>query len=423
MDLEKKVLEKISPTISEKIEIDRIVKLFEKRIKEEVEKIDINAEPLLVGSVAKGTFLKNPDIDIFILFPKNLEREKLEKYGLQIGFAVLPNGETKYAEHPYVCGKYSGYNIDIVPCYKIDKASERLSAVDRTPFHTKYIVEKMPEEKKSDVLLLKQFLKGIGVYGAEAMVQGFSGYLCELLVLKYGSFRNTLKNAKYDEVFFFPDPVDKNRNVASALLKKNILTFLHASKAYLAKPSIKFFFPKKLKPISIKELEKKIKERKTKIVLVEFQKPKISEDILYPQLRKGLKAISRVCEEYGFKIFKSSFFVNHNIFYLFEFETFSLPKIRKHFGPPVLHRNADKFLKKWKGKAYVEDENWAVEIFREYTEPEEFIKSKIKELNLGKNLNEFVSKGFKVLSGKKLLKKNYSYQLTKFFDTRFRWEY
>ena len=31
-------------------------------------------------------------------------------------------------------------------------------------------------------------MQGIGVYGAEIKVGGFSGYLCELLVMKYGGF-------------------------------------------------------------------------------------------------------------------------------------------------------------------------------------------------------------------------------------------
>ena len=43
-------------------------------------------------------------------------------------------------------------------------------------------------EQHDQVRLLKQFLKGIGVYGADAKVCGFSGYLAELLVLRYGDF-------------------------------------------------------------------------------------------------------------------------------------------------------------------------------------------------------------------------------------------
>ena len=36
-------------------------------------------------------------------------------------------------------------------------------------------------------------MKGVGVYGAEIRVGGFSGYLCELLTLSFGSFTDILK--------------------------------------------------------------------------------------------------------------------------------------------------------------------------------------------------------------------------------------
>ena len=49
---------------------------------------------------------------------------------------------------------------------------------------------------EGDVLLLKQFLKGVGVYGSELKVGGLSGYLSELLVIRYGSFPKVLRAAK-----------------------------------------------------------------------------------------------------------------------------------------------------------------------------------------------------------------------------------
>jgi tRNA nucleotidyltransferase (CCA-adding enzyme) len=36
-------------------------------------------------------------------------------------------------------------------------------------------------------------MAGIGVYGAEIKVGGFSGYLCELLILHHNSFLDTVK--------------------------------------------------------------------------------------------------------------------------------------------------------------------------------------------------------------------------------------
>ncbi|MEM2508935.1 MAG: nucleotidyltransferase domain-containing protein, partial [Candidatus Thermoplasmatota archaeon] len=67
MKILEEVLKKISPNEEEKKEIESVVK----EIKDLIEKIKPeDAEAMLVGSVAKDTYLKNAlDIDFFILFP------------------------------------------------------------------------------------------------------------------------------------------------------------------------------------------------------------------------------------------------------------------------------------------------------------------------------------------------------------------
>ena len=74
-----------------------------------------------------------------------------------------------------------------MPCYRVASGAEIRSAVDRTPFHTRYIRERIAPFV-DDVLLLKQFAKAGGVYGSDQMTEGFAGYLCELLILHYGGF-------------------------------------------------------------------------------------------------------------------------------------------------------------------------------------------------------------------------------------------
>ena len=76
-------------------------------------------------------------------------------------------------------------------------ATQLKSAVDRTLLHTKYITSHLKEEQKSEVLLLKKFMSEIKTYGSEFKVGGFAGYLCELLILKYGTFEKLLENAQY----------------------------------------------------------------------------------------------------------------------------------------------------------------------------------------------------------------------------------
>ena len=84
--------------------------------------------------------------------------------------------------------------VNIVPCYKV-ALGEWKSAADRSPYHTKYIISKLDDRLRLEARLFKKFVKASRVYGAEVRVQGFSGYVCEVLILKYGSFQSVLEVA------------------------------------------------------------------------------------------------------------------------------------------------------------------------------------------------------------------------------------
>lgn len=65
------VLRRVKPTPEEDRRIEEVVRELMERIERAKELLqlpwEIRAE--LVGSIAKGTHLKDPDIDIFLLFP------------------------------------------------------------------------------------------------------------------------------------------------------------------------------------------------------------------------------------------------------------------------------------------------------------------------------------------------------------------
>jgi tRNA nucleotidyltransferase (CCA-adding enzyme) len=188
-DIEKKVLKVVTPSQSDRKKLEEVVQDLKKQVKQEIAKRNLPASIEIVGSTAKDTYLKNNlDIDLFIVFPTTFSKENIAHNSLSIGRKILKNTEECYAEHPYIRGYFKNYKAEIVPCYKIESASQKLSAVDRTPLHTKYVKEHLHESQKQEVRLFKQFLIGIGCYGAEAEIEGFSGYLCEIVIMKYGSF-------------------------------------------------------------------------------------------------------------------------------------------------------------------------------------------------------------------------------------------
>ena len=188
-------LKRVKPTLHERDKLEEFCELVVEKLREK----GYGAE--LEGSLAKDTWVSgNHDVDIFMFFEKSVGREELEKTGLEVGKKVIKElggkPEIAYAEHPYARAKIGNFDLDIVPCYRVESAGELQCAVDRTPFHTEYVQRHMTEEEKGQVRLLKQFMKGVGIYSAKEKVRGFSGYLCELLILKYGSFKKLLRAAK-----------------------------------------------------------------------------------------------------------------------------------------------------------------------------------------------------------------------------------
>ena len=161
----------------------------------------IDAEAMAVGSVAKNTWLSGKsDIDIFIHFHIDTDMDVLKEKGMELAYKTNNafNGKASehYASHPYLTCDIDGFEVDIVPCYRIEEGDSIISAVDRTILHTKYIQKHLDEEQEGEVLLLKKFMDAIGTYGSEFKTGGFAGYLCELLILNYGTFEDTLRNAQ-----------------------------------------------------------------------------------------------------------------------------------------------------------------------------------------------------------------------------------
>ncbi|MEM5802188.1 MAG: CCA tRNA nucleotidyltransferase [Candidatus Aenigmatarchaeota archaeon] len=438
-----KVLKKIKPKLTEKKELENLAKNSLELTKKLASKYQ--AKAILAGSVTRDTWLPDKkEFDIFILFPEELEEKKMEELGLEIGKKVIKKFKGKfkieYAEHPYVSGSIKGIDVDIVPAYELKSLEKIKSAVDRTPFHVKYIEEHLSLEQSDQVRLLKQFVKAINAYGADAKTQGFSGYVCELLIIKYKNFIDALKAIvnwmpgeiidlenfyeKKDypqlrqkfrgQALIIIDPTDKNRNTSSALSSENFFKIKKHARQFLEKPSENFFFERKINPITEKEFIKNLKHRKTQILIIKFYPPKTVPDILWPQLRKFANRLKNILEEtkYEFKVFGKDVYTNEKDFalVLLEMEIFELPFIQKRRGPLIFDLDDSKrFLEKHSKIAisgpYVEDNFWVAEVRRRFlTAKEKLIDTLNKDLDIlkAKGIPELIAKeiskkGFKVI--------------------------
>ncbi len=332
------VLEKTRPEENETRKINEISSILNSKVTEQ------GLEPLIVGSIAKGTNLKGADIDLFIRFDKNIN---LKEEGLRVARKILPDGKELYAQHPYLRGEIEGIGIDLVPCYTIKDSSKSISAVDRTPFHTKWVNSNIAG-REDEVRLTKQFLKGAGAYGANAAVGGFSGYLVEILIIKYGNFEKLIheisrwrppliiqnvENAP-ESAMMMQDPVDEKRNVSAGVTLKGLGAAILAAKGFLNNPTVDFFFPKN-----------KIRKSKGLVTTVVLPHPGGNEETVLPWLQKQGRKINNAISDFEPIAWNAN--LGKNCFLVFETASVELPQIVPHKGPAPWEDGALDFLQKY----------------------------------------------------------------------------
>ncbi|MBR9679922.1 MAG: hypothetical protein GOU99_02640, partial [Candidatus Altiarchaeota archaeon] len=287
------------------------------------------------------------DIDLFLMFnPADKLEDKLDllkKIAGKLGPIRL-----EYAQHPYVSTEFGGYEIELVPAYKT-KPTQLISAADRSPWHVDW-VKKQSETAKQDAMLLKAFFNGIGVYGADQKVQGFSGYALEVIAVRFG-FRGILeKNLSWP--LAMQDPVDSNRNILASVSKASFMLLDRAIDAFLEKPSLKFFFPNPTAVLDKLPVDEAI-------LLILFDKQDKPTDVQWGQLRRKAKSMLNQAKSNRIKIIESRFWVGdmNHILVKLELE----PEITL-MGPPLGHSgHCERFRKKHKHVFEKEGKLWARE--------------------------------------------------------------
>ena len=453
------VHERVSPDAEERERLQRAAEMVRERASEAIVELPVEADVVQVGSTARGTWTAGDrDVDIFVAFPPDLSREQLEKYGLEVGHTVLPEGREEYAEHPYVVGECEGYAVDLVPCYAVEDATAIQSAVDRTPFHTRYLEARLDDNLASAVRVTKQFMKGIGVYGSDLRTRGFSGYLTELLVLEYGGFRGLITavadwrppvrfdpedhgTVEFDDPLVVVDPTDPERNVAAVCGAENVARFQHYARDLLETPRTELFEANEQAAYDAEMVADAVERRGTAPVGVRFDAPDIVEDQLWPQLRKSLDGLTEELERRGFDVIRSAAFAseladstgsaskdaNGDAVLLAELAVAQRPAIERHEGPPVhVRQHATSFYETYAEDSevagpYIDGGRYVVERPREFESAEEFLESDaLFDVRLGPHVESSLEMGYDVLVGTEIeeLADDFGVELADYFEPK-----
>ncbi|WP_324665138.1 CCA tRNA nucleotidyltransferase [Haloarcula sediminis] len=441
-----RVRERVTPDDGERERLQQAAATVMERAREAVADLPVEAEVLQVGSTARGTWTAGDrDVDVFVAFPPELARSELEEYGLAVGHAVLPDGHEEYAEHPYVVGEVDGYAVDLVPCYAVESATDIQSAVDRTPFHTRYLASRLDDDLAGEVQVTKQFLKGIGVYGSDLRTRGFSGYLTELLAVEYGGFRAFVEAAtdwhppvrfdpedhgttEFDDPLVVVDPTDPDRNVAAVCAPENVARLQHYARELLADPRASLFEASEPTAYDAERVAATVERRSTTPVAVRFDRPDVVDDQLWPQLRKSLVGLTEELDRRGFDVFRSTALAtdaasgvdtpqatdgdsaeqtNGDAVLLVELSVAQRPAVERHEGPPVhVREHATGFYDTYADDPdvagpFIEGDRYVVERPREFRTAEAFLDSDaLLDVRLGPHVASALESGYEVLVGR-----------------------
>jgi len=415
-----RVRERVEPEPEERAALEAAVETLVSQAGAAVASLPVEADVVRAGSTARDTWLAGDrDVDLFVRFPPELPREKLESYGLQIGHELFADGREEYAEHPYVVGEHDGFQVDLVPCYAVREATAIQSAVDRTPFHTRYVADRLTPALAGDVRVSKQFFEAIGVYGSDLRTRGFSGFLTELLVLEHGGFRPLVEaatdwqppvrldpeghgTATFDDPLVVIDPTDPERNVAAVLSAANLARFQHFARELLADPREELFTVETPDPIHAVAAREAFERRGTTPIAIRFDPPAVVDDQLWPQLERSRQGIAGELDRRGFDVFRTAAFAG---VLLFELAVAERPRVERHEGPPVgVREHAETFYETYAGSdaygPFLDGDRYVVERDREYTTAATFLESDaLFDVALGADVETALKTGYDVLVG------------------------
>jgi len=326
--IESQVLKTIAPNNAQAQIIQTAAKDFISELKKNIK----DAEVILGGSVAKGTFLSyKSDIDVFVRFNYNQYKDQSSKISAILGSALKKSFpkekiEKVHGSRDYFQIQKDNFDFEVVPILFIEKATDAINITDISPLHSVWI-NKQKKSIKDQIRLTKQFAKAQGFYGAESFISGFSGYALEILTVNYKSFHQLLEAAtkwkkkqvidienyhqgkdifmeidisKLNSPLIVVDPVDKYRNVTAALQIEKWQKFKKAAKQYIKAPNFSFF---ENQLISKEFATKFAKEKKRNLIYFEIKAVKGKRDVVGCKILKSIEHLKTKLE--GFQIKES----------------------------------------------------------------------------------------------------------------------
>ncbi|MFH1682477.1 MAG: hypothetical protein ABIA37_01650, partial [Candidatus Woesearchaeota archaeon] len=326
--------------------------------------------------------------------------EKLKK--------AFPTKKRLHGSRDYFQINYLGYDFEVVPILNVTNSKQAVNITDVSPLHAKW-VNANAKKVKDEIRLAKAFAKANSCYGAESYINGFSGYVLEIIVTYYGSFIDLLRAAVrwehkdiIDTEKYYPsrenlfmeinqsklhsaliviDPVDKTRNAAAALDMEKFFLFKEKAAAFLETPGLDLFEKEKT---SFQKLEKQTLHN---LVYVEVTPTSGKDDVVGTKLLKAFQQLREKLKPFEISSSGWEWDKGNKATFYYILEKRQIDPFVIRTGPPLKMEEQVKAFKKKNKDTYQEKNRLMAKVpLKEYhlqdavavALKEEYIKKKIK---------------------------------------------
>jgi len=432
--IEKKVLEIIQVHWEHHEEIRELLSTLKEKIVLDINSLGYVARVENQGSFVRKTYLSEDDsFDLLLILQKSdkpkvhqildalekrLKKDRIENNNIQI--------TKNTGKLPYLRLIVKGELINLFVGFEVIPGEELSSIFDLIPMHSQYILTHMHEDNRNEVLLLKKFLKTIGVYRNEIGAIGFNGYLCELLIIFYGSFRKTIEaickwrprtiidlkrnSERMEDVdlltsemlmkyypLYVPDPLNPKNNVASDVSIDQFTSLIAAANTYLMKPDILFFEDLLCEIPIFDDIMRKIINSGREIVVLAIKREFEEPEICWQKALSIKNAFQTELFNNNYILERSKTFVSQDYYGLFISLMDIKPQIsiRKE-GPLITSKESLNFLRQYSKHVdvvagpFIDNDRWVIHFTKKGQSVFEFLENLVEKNTFVLDVDSFL---------------------------------
>jgi tRNA nucleotidyltransferase (CCA-adding enzyme) len=433
-EIEAKVLEVIQVQWEQHERVREILSILKEKIQMDLGSLGYIGRVETQGSFVRKTYLSEDETFDLLLILQRADKPKvhqildaLEKRLKKDRIKKDPISITKHTgKIPYLRIVAGDELVNLYVGFEITPGEDNISIFDLLPMHSQYLITHMKEEDRNEVLLLKKFLKTIGVYRDEVGAIGFNGYLCELLILFYGTFQKTIeaigkwrartiidlkKNIEKSEdvdlltsemllkyyPLYVPDPLNPKDNVAADVSIDQFTSLIAAANTYRFNPKISFFEDMLCEIPTYSDLMRKIVHSGRQLVVLATKRNFQESEICWQKAMAMRNAFQGELFNNNYILERSKTFVSDEYYGLFLSLMDVNPQIsiRKE-GPLITSDESIKFLQQYTKHVdvvsgpFIDNDRWVIHFTKKGQSVFEFLESLVKKNTFMLNVDSFL---------------------------------